>query len=879
VHGTERHRALLEDGGELVTATPRQARALSVAFGRAAQRGGRAVWPTPRITPYGAWLEREARAFDHRPQLLAEYAALRLWQLIVEQSPAGALLVSVEATAAEAARAWALAHDWQLPIAGLAPATPEEGAFRDWALEFERQTAARDALDAARLPAWLAARIGSGAGRPAVGFHGFRALTPSRARLGEALGRAGGAVAELALAAGPARLARLEAGSPEAECEAIAAWLAARLGADPAARLIVILPDLARRAAPLRRLLDDRLAPELLAPGAGDARPYQLATRAPLAEHAVAATALGVLALARPTIGVLELGRLLRAPYLPATAAESAQRARLDAELRRAPEPALATDGLAVRLRAGRCPEPAFAALVEAVRAPLARRGRHGAADWAEAMQRALRAAGWPKGRVLAPSEYQAATAVTEALAALGRLDPILPALTLGGALAELGALLAATPLQPEVADAPVLVLDRLEDPALPCDGLWVAGLAADRFPATAQPTPFLPLGLQRARGLPGASPAAALEEARAALAGWRRSTGELVLSVALADGDTTRRVSPLVPAAPAVEALAPATARAAEIRAARRVEPWHEAGLPPWPAGVRVGGGVKVLELMAQCPFRAAEELRLDARALESPAIGLPRWLRGQLAHGALALLWGELRSQAALAALDAAGRAAAVRAAVERAFAAERPRLPAARLVALERDWLERAIGRLLGAELGREPFEVVEREQAHRLAPAGLPLEVRVDRVDRLADGATVLIDYKTGRGGQRRWTGARPDPVQLPVYATLREPAPIAVAIARLPLVGRSFAGLAARDGVLPEVRSLASARGAELRGLDWEALVAGWRVAVEGLAAGFAAGDARVDPAAGACERCPLATLCRVAAPALAADEPPAGADE
>jgi probable DNA repair protein len=879
VHGTERHRALLEDGGELVTATPRQARALDAAFGRAARASGLAVWATPRITHYGAWLERELRAFEDRPQLLAGYAAQRLWQLIIEDSPAGATLVSVAATAAEAARAWALAHEWQIPVAKLSPATPEEGAFRDWALEFERRTAARGALDGARLPQWLASRLGPAGRGPALGFHGFRALTPARARLVAALGEAGRPVTELALAAGPARLARLEASSPDAECEALAGWLAARLGADPSARLIAIVPDLARRAAPLARLLDDRLAPGLLVPGATDARPYQLATAARLADHAVAAAALGVLALARPAIGVLELGRLLRTPYLPATEAESAQRARLDAELRRAPEATLATDGLATRLRRGRCPEPAFAALVEAVRAPLGRRGRQGAADWAEALQRALRAAGWPKGRVLAPSEYQAASAVTEALAALGRLDPILPPLTLGGALGELGALVAATPLGPEPADAPVLVLDRLEDPALPCDGLWVAGLAAERFPAAAQPTPFLPLALQRARGLPGASPAAALEEARAALAGWRRSSGELVLSVALADGDTARRASPLLPPAAALEARAPVAARAAEIRAARRLEPWQDAALPPWPAGERVGGGVKVLELMAQCPFRAAAELRLDARALESPAVGLPRWLRGQLAHGALALVWGELRSHARLAALDAAGRAAAVHAAVERAFAAEHARLPASRLVALERDWLERAIGRLLRAELDREPFEVVEREQSHRLAPAGLPLEVRVDRVDRLADGATVLIDYKTGRGGQRRWTGARPDPVQLPVYATLGEPAPIAVAFARLPLVGKTFAGVAARDGVLPEVRALAATRSAELRGLDWDALVGGWRGAVAGLAAGFAAGDAAVDPAEGACERCPLATLCRVASPSLAVEEPPGGDDD
>ena len=873
MHGTERHQALLEAGGELVTATPRQARALAGGAGRAARRRGLAVWPTPRISPYGAWLEREFRTFDDRPLLLGGCASLRLWRQVVAASAAGEGLVSVEATAAEAARAWALAHEWQLPLAALAPTTPEERAFRDWALEFERRTAAEGALDAARLPGWLAGRLAPGAGRRALGFHGFGVVTPARRQLGAALAGAGAAVEELALAAGPAEPTVLEAATPEAECQAIAAWVAARLAADPDARLVVIVPDLARRAPALRRLLDDRLAPELLVPGAPEARPYELATPTPLADQAVAATAAGLLALARAEVPVLELGRLLRSPYLPASEAERAQRARLDAELRERPLPVLATEALAARLRGGRHPEPAFAQLVEAARAPLARRGRQGAADWAEAMQRALRAGGWPKGRALAAGEYQAALAVNEALAALGSLDRILPPLTLAEALAEFAALLAATPVAPASADLPVLVLERLEDAALPCDGLWVAGLAAERFPATAAPSPFLPLALQRARRLPGASPAEALAAARAALAGWRRSTRELVLSVALADGEVASRRSPLVPPGPPVAGLAPAVARAAEIRAARALEPWHDQDLPPWPAGVRVGGGVRVLELMAQCPFRAAAELRLGARALATPAAGLPRWLRGQLAHAALALLWGELGSHQRLAALDAAGRAAAVRAAVERAFAAERAPLPASRLVELERDWLGRAIARLLEAELAREPFVVIEREQSHALAPGGLSLEVRVDRMDRLADGATVLIDYKTGRGEQRRWTGPRPEPVQLPVYATLGATAPIAVSVARLPLATPPFAGIAQREGVLPGVRALGASRNAELRGLDWDALVAGWRRAVEGLAAGYAAGRAAVDPAEGACERCPLATLCRIEAPALAAAEP------
>ena len=50
-------------------------------------------------------------------------------------------------------------------------------------------------------------------------------------------------------------------------------------------------------------------------------------------------------------------------------------------------------------------------------------------------------------------------------------------------------------------------------------------------------------------------------------------------------------------------------------------------------------------------------------------------------------------------------------------------------------------------------REPFEVERLEQgaseSHGIA--GLEFSVRIDRIDRLADGARVLIDYKSGLAG--------------------------------------------------------------------------------------------------------------------------------
>ena len=175
--------SILGAGGEVVTATGRQARALQAALGRHAAATGAGVWRTPRIVPYSAWLERALGTLDDRPQLIAGYAAERLWQLVVAESRYGEPLVSGRPTAAGAAAAWALAQEWQIDLARLPSSTVEESAFLEWASVYAARTALGGMLDLARLPALVAARVPGAGGEGPVGFHGFATRTPARATL------------------------------------------------------------------------------------------------------------------------------------------------------------------------------------------------------------------------------------------------------------------------------------------------------------------------------------------------------------------------------------------------------------------------------------------------------------------------------------------------------------------------------------------------------------------------------------------------------------------------------------------------------------------------------------------------------------------------
>lgn len=178
--------------------------------------------------------------------------------------------------------------------------------------------------------------------------------------------------------------------------------------------------------------------------------------------------------------------------------------------------------------------------------------------------------------------------------------------------------------------------------------------------------------------------------------------------------------------------------------------------------------------------------------------------------------------------------------------------------RLTKLVTEWLE--------YEAARFAFEVGETEVRRTVHIAGLTLDLRLDRIDRLRDGTLLVIDYKSGIVSPACWELPRPDDVQLPLYAgfALKEEESLGgLVFAKVRTGSLEFAGqvfdpaatlFAGLKGTSPLVKKT----------LDLEQLL-GWRECIEELARDFVAGRAEVDPRdyPKTCERCGLETLCRI----------------
>ncbi|HET8696358.1 MAG TPA: PD-(D/E)XK nuclease family protein, partial [Gammaproteobacteria bacterium] len=512
--------------------------------------------------------------------------------------------------------------------------------------------------------------------------------------------------------------------------------------------------------------------------------------------------------------------------------AERGTRARLEARLRgdvRSKVPfavAYRSAGLADWLRKE---APAVGAALAAGLAEVAGTRRATPTQWARLWQRALRRLDWR-----AADDVDGERRWQPALDELARLTPVLGAVSPGAALAELERILD----RPDAAVLPlegIHVLERVDDVGPGYAAAWLTGFTDTYWPQPARPNPLLPRPLQRAHGMPWSSPADATRRSAESLARVLRWVPDVVASWPGRVYDYETEPSPALAAWPEIaSAELDALVRPRHRAAPRARESLRDAAPPLGAPEIR--GGAGVLRRQARCPLRAFAEHRLGARELERRSQGLTARQRGIVTHHALELLLIDQPSQAELAA-----RRGSIAGCVERALDAvfHGARDALRPLYDLERERLGAVLARLLEADAQRAPFAVVAIEEEREIAVAGRVLRVRIDRLDRLADGRVAIIDHKTGKeAGPNSWLRERPRDLQVPLYAAYSPEPVTAAAIARLHGRDAAYVGLweagtfPARPGRLPD-------------GVSWAAQLDVWRRQIEHLVGELAGGDTRL----------------------------------
>lgn len=867
----------LTPGTTVLTANQRQAAQLRAAHDRH-QRDGGDVWEALDILPWDAWLQRlwgELTLLDDAaPLLLTPLQERLLWEQVITESPVGETLLQPAPAARRAQEAWQLLHAWRQPLSVLDDGTVSEEAraFAGWGKRFAELCDRNGWLDRSRLAHAIVQRIVDVPLPQAILLSGFDELTPIQRRLLDALRERGCPVTEAEPAAATTPAQRVACRDTADELRHAARWARTILIREPQARIAIVVPDLTALRAPVARALEDVLMPAAVIEGDGGTPLFNLSLGRRLCDYAVIEEALTLLELGalREGLDTERIGTLLRSPYLAGAAAESGARARLDARLRELGEPRYRVGTLLFQARDERHPCPQLVERWEAWwnhcrELP----SRQGAAAWSHVCAELLRLAGWPQGRPLNSTEYQAVEAWRGVLGQLATLDELGAPLTLRQAVARLRQIAAETLFQPRTPEVPIQVLGLLEAAGLDFDHLWIVGLHDEVWPSSPRPNPFLPIALQRRCAMPHSSAERELEFARRITRRLLGAAPAVVASWPQQEADRQLRPSPLIADLPVTDAVRLGLMVDPDytdlIRQSAQRESLDDAWAPALAEGSTVRGGAALFKEQAACPFRAFARFRLGAEPLGAPHPGLDALTRGSLLHNALELLWMQLGDSRTLAGLDDAARRAAVETAVAEAVARDarlRPSTFTERFTRLEQGRLSDLLETWLALEAQRAPFAVIAPEEQRRIALGGLELSARIDRIDRLDDGRHVIIDYKSGTTAVSKWFGERPDEPQLPLYAVSEAVAPAALAFAEVRTGQVRFNGLAREGDLVPQLRTRAPDHPAEW---SWETLLAEWRATLTALAEAFRSGDARVDPKRGAqtCRYCELPALCRI----------------
>jgi len=880
---------LLEQGAVLLFPSARAARDMRAVFDSRQRSRGIPAWEPAQALSWSQWtnsLWSELIVTGREARLLLNAAQEHsIWRTIIADDPRQSSIGSIDSMAELAQSAWQLACDYDATqrMSKFA-ASHDSRIFAAWSETFDRHCADHDYVSVGQMNAALLEHLQRGnLTLPAtLNLVGFGQIVPSQQAFLSSLRERGTVVQQRTLEA-TGTTNRL-VGSVLAPTEGDERLLAVRWireflemhgTAAPGVRIALLVPNLAEEREQLEGVLREVLAPELQSIDADlSSAPWEFSGGTPFSSLAMIVRALELLRWTQSPLPLESVSLLILSPYLGMIGTDVTARnaaARFDvSRLRRTPllRPEIDIQGLLhlVDLEADRSEITSAFAWLRHVR-ELVKRGAEfklprGFADWMEVVRDILKAANWPGTRELSASEFEASRAWESLLDLVSTLD-------FGGRRVPFATALDTLLLQAKKSmlttrslDAPVQVMSPAEAEGSIFDAALFLHVTDDNWPVPERVHPLLPWALQRALKMPGSDPTLAIQSCRSLTETLLRASPSVLFWHAAENVNGKLRPSPIFDEL-GIEII-DATSLNFSSLSFDRVNSeitTDDQDLPPLPSR-EVGGGASILKLQAACGFLAFAELRLRASEPKNSAMGMDAAESGSLLHRVLQYFWRETKTQDKLRLMSSTDRDNLLMRAIDAALPAQLQMrdgwdraylwLQKQRLRSLLQEWLEH--------ELRRGPFTIADVERKELVTVGPLTLEVRVDRVDAVAEGL-FFVDYKTGADvDPKQWSSSRPDDPQLPLYTLLAEADELkGVAFAKV-RAGRDmkWSGYQAEEGILPHSRSKTNIR-------DLASLAADWRQVLTKLAEDFAQGKAWVHPKSFEinCTRCAQRLLCRV----------------
>ncbi len=838
----------VRDGAQIVTGNRRLARLLLTEYARQQAAAGKAAWRTPVIRALRDWVDDvlDATPTGSTPARLGTQQGLLVWERVLRRELREPV-ASFGALVKQARDTWIALTAWNLSARECLDAArgPDQRLFARAATRYAAELADEGWMDEATSMSVLTALIDED--RLEVPKRlivvGFDRITPQTRSLFDTLATQGCEIVRQGVTDRGA-VYRTSYDNPEAELRAAGRWAGDQLESDPDRVVAVVVTHLERDADRAARLLREGMVPGWQWNDAAAAAVNVSYGRRLIEYPAIADAVLTIRWLSEP-LDTRDISVLLRSRSVGT--GPIAGRARLERRLRDLPDREW-TPELTLRALERRNHDADHDVnhnvddiaddldWFERLRR-LAARVRElprlaSPSSWAEAFDEILAIVGWPGIDPLDSKAFQLVNRWRDALNELARLELVAATMPLGEAIRRLVNIVSETIFQPEVEGGVLNVIGPLEAAGMRFDRLWLTGMTAENWPPAGRPLPLLARSLQREHGMPDADPLDTARFAARVVDRLLASADAIVCSYPRSHEGAEQMPTTLLDDFDPLDPPADPGWYAAVQAGATAVAEVETDAVPPVIAGERVRGGAATIQNQLSDPFTAFAYGRLGITRLPPIVHGVSAGLRGAIVHDALQALYRDLPDRDELGGWDAATVSRHTEAASRSAIARHLRHADGAlrRLLDLERSRTARLLAAVIAADLERSSFRVAAVEQEIEANIGGLPLSLRCDRVDRLADGSLVILDYKSG--SQRRFLDSHQEPqdVQLVVYACAMREAVSALGLYNV------------------DSRSVhINGAGSGFREFDdWERRLQAWQAVVRSAAARFAAGDVRVN---------------------------------
>lgn len=865
----------------ILTVNSRLARWLLLEQDEKQRNAGEKAWETPAILSLSAWLREVWLQSWPTLYLLSDLQCEKVWQQIIAQDAARLDLVHLQGVASQARQAFTLIHEYRLPRdPQLYELTDEAKTFRSWTKKYEKRISALGALD----PCMLMDAVKNSMQKgdiplpPSLRLMGFEEQSPQLKDFLDFLLAKGAHVDFISPVPAPQTLEEQLKDHPahvrgyenrQGEAQACARWV--RSIFQPGKRIGIVVPELEKYRALLKRELAAELVPESIFTSDEQILPFNVSLAPPLSQEPMIKMALNLLNIKTSVVPISPFLSFIQSPFFGFSYPPDEEISDLERKLRRKRVLSISLDQF----------HPVSGSLLgkfaEGLKSWTLNSKSLLPGKWAEELSEFLKTIGWP-GKSMADQQsvlskrHQAFETWKDCLNELCSLNQILGPIDRLQALNHLTNIIQSKPFQTKTPEHSIQVIGLLESSGMQFDHLWVMGCHSEALPTHPEPNPFIPYEIRSKFSIPRSNPQRELKFAEQSLNRLLMAAPEIYFSFPLHDGDLELEISPLLKKFPKNEAVSyPSKRIKDQVLVLNDLEKFTEPTFLPATDSEKtlfktqgISSGYSLLKDQVECPFRAFARHRLNSDRHQVPEVDFDNLDRGNVIHKALELFWsktGNLKNLLNLSEhsleqqLDQFVREAVKICSERTSGQTQFNQLEIERNVRVIHDWLR-------DVELKRPDFKVLRNEEGISIELCGIKLLLRIDRIDEIPEKGLLLIDYKTGRDAKPAdWFAEKIRAPQLPLYAIAKMPT--GLAYGHLTIAKPEFKGTTIPDLPLGNFKNTEFTKASGYS--SWEELLEHWKNNLNSVADEFLKGNHEVLPInkGEPCRHCEFGSLCRI----------------